>query len=78
MGNPVVVFTTYGDSRFVMKLRMFLDMALQILRYSPFVELKSDTVPQSAQFSNGDFSVTDFDTIRIRTTERYYKCNGRR
>ena len=51
-----------------LQLRMFLDMSANST-LSPFIELKSDAVPQSALFSNGDFSVTDFDTIRIRTTE---------
>ena len=58
-----------------MKLRMFLDISANST-LSPFIELKSDAVPQSALFSNGDFSVTDFDTVRIITTENT-KCKRR-
>ena len=59
-----------------LQLRMFLDMVLETLRHSPFIELKSDAVPQSALFSNGDFSVTDFDTVRTITTENTINSEG--
>ena len=49
---------------------MFLDMTANSTS-SPFVELKSDVVPQAAKFSNGDYSVADFDTIRTVTTDSH-------
>ena len=69
MGNPVVVFTTYGNSTFYETTNVSGHFANSTL--SPFIELKSDAVPQSALFSNGDFSVTDFDTVRTITTDSY-------
>ena len=68
MGNPKVVFTTYGNSSSFATTNVS-GHGSGNSTHSPFIELKSDAVPQSAIFSNGDFSVTDFDTIRIRTTE---------
>ena len=67
MGNPVVVFTTYGDEDSFATTNVSGHGSANST-HSPFNELKSDAVPQSAQFSNGDFSVTDFDTIRTITT----------
>ena len=54
MGNPAVVFTTYGEAA-----------TTNVSGHSnstSFIELKSDLVPRSGQFSNGDFQVSDFDT----------------
>jgi len=68
MGNPVVVFTTYGNSSSFATTNVS-GHGSGNSTHSPFIELKSDAVPQSAQFSNGDFSVSDFDTIRTKTTE---------
>jgi hypothetical protein len=74
MGNPVVVFTTYGNSSFYETTNVSGHSANST--QSPFVELKSDAVPQSALFSNGTFSVTDFDTVRIVTTENTINSEG--
>ena len=69
MGNPVVVFTTYGSAA--------TTNVSGHANSTSFVELKSDLVPQSAKFSNGDYSVTDFDTLRIHTSEDTYAANGK-
>ena len=69
MGNPAVVFTTYSINSSTSWATTNVSGHAANSTSSPFVELKSDAVPQSALFSNGDFSVTDFDTLRIRTTE---------
>jgi len=74
MGNPVVVFTTYdGDSDFA---TTNVSGHAANSTQSPFIELTSDAVPQSATFSNGDYSVTDFDTIRTITTVATEYANG--
>jgi len=68
MGNPAVVFTTYGEAA-----------TTNVSGHSnstSFIELKSDLVPRSGQFSNGDFQVSDFDTLRIRTTSDSIASNG--
>ena len=74
MGNPVVVFTTYGNSTFYETTNVSGHFANSTL--SPFIELKSDAVPQSALFSNGDFSVADFDTIRSTGLTATEYANG--
>ena len=61
MGNPAVVFTTYGSAA--------TTNVSGHANSTSFVELKSDKVPQAAKFSNGDYSVADFDKIRTITTE---------
>jgi len=68
MGDPAVVFTTYGNSSSFATTNVS-GHGSGNSTHSPFIELKSDAVPQSALFSNGVFSVTDFDTLRIVTTE---------
>ena len=69
MGNPVVVFTTYGS--------VATTNVSGHANSTSFVELKRDKVPQSAKFSNGDYSVTDFNTLRIHTSESTYFANGK-
>jgi hypothetical protein len=60
MGDPAVVFTTYGVAA--------TTNVSGHANSTSFVELKSDKVPQAAKFSNGDYSVADFDKIRTITT----------
>ena len=69
MGNPAVVFTTYGSAA--------TTNVSGHTNSTSFVELKSDTVPQAAKFSNGDYSVADFDTIRTITTENTINSTGK-
>ena len=69
MGNPAVVFTTYTINSSTSWATTNVSGHAANSTSSPFVELKSDVVPQAAKFSNGDFSVADFDTIRTITTE---------
>ena len=69
MGNPAVVFTTYSINSSTSWATTNVSGHAANSTSSPFVELKSDIVPQAAKFSNGDFSVADFDTIRTITTE---------
>ena len=69
MGNPAVVFTTYSINSSTSWATTNVSGHAANSTSSPFVELKSDVVPQAAKFSNGDFSVADFDTIRTITTE---------
>jgi len=83
MGNPAVVFTTYdGDSDGAGATTNVSGHAAAYSNgtanptESPFVELKSDKVPQSALFSNGDFSVTDFDTIRTTAVQNSVNSEG--
>jgi hypothetical protein len=64
MGNPAVVFTTYSINSSTSWATTNVSGHAANSTSSPFVELKSDKVPQAALFSNGDFSVADFDTIR--------------
>ena len=68
MGNPAVVFTTYGVAA--------TTNVSGHANSTSFVELKSDLVPQAAKFSNGDYSVADFDTIRTITTVTTQYANG--
>ena len=74
MGNPAVVFTTYKDDSDFATTNVSGHAANST--QSPFVELKSDLVPQSALFSNGDYSVTDFDLVRTITTKNSIAANG--
>ena len=67
MGNPVVVFTTYGGA---------VTTNVSGHDSSHFTELKSDVVPQAAKFSNGDYSVTDFDTVRSTGLTNTLYANG--
>ena len=69
MGNPAVVFTTYSINSSTSWATTNVSGHAANSTSSPFVELKSDLVPQAAKFSNGDYSVADFDTIRTITTE---------
>jgi len=69
MGNPAVVFTTYGVAA--------TTNVSGHANSTSFVELKSDLVPQAAKFSNGDYSVADFDTIRTITTENTINSTGK-
>ena len=78
MGNPAVVFTTYSINSSTSWATTNVSGHAANSTSSPFVELKSDEVPQAALFSNGDFSVTDFDTIRTITTENTINHNRRR
>jgi hypothetical protein len=73
MGNPAVVFTTYSINSSTSWATTNVSGHAANSTSSPFVELKSDVVPQAAKFSNGDYSVADFDTIRTRTTEVTHK-----
>ena len=78
MGNPAVVFTTYSINSSTSWATTNVSGHAANSTSSPFVELKSDVVPQAAKFSNGDYSVADFDTIRTITTEVTHKrhANG--
>ena len=69
MGNPAVVFTTYGVAA--------TTNVSGHANSTSFVELKSDLVPHAAKFSNGDYSVADFDTIRTITTENTINSTGK-
>ena len=69
MGNPAVVFTTYSINSSTSWATTNVSGHAANSTSSPFVELKSDVVPQAAKFSNGDYSVADFDSIRTITTE---------
>ena len=71
MGNPAVVFTTYSINSSTSWATTNVSGHAANSTSSPFVELKSDLVPQAAKFSNGDYSVADFDTIRTITTENH-------
>ena len=75
MGNPAVVFTTYSINSSTSWATTNVSGHAANSTSSPFVEIKSDLVPQSAKFSNGDFSVSDFDTVRIRTQENSVAAN---
>jgi len=74
MGNPAVEFITYDSGSDFATTNVSGHAANST--QSPFVELNSDAVPQSATFSNGDYSVTDFDTIRTITTVATEYANG--
>ena len=78
MGNPAVVFTTYGEiaTTNVSGHAGAYTNGTANPANTPFVELKSDLVPQAAKFSNGDYSVTDFDVVRTRTTKNSIAANG--
>ena len=65
MGNPAVVFTTYSINSSTSWATTNVSGHAANSTSSPFVEIKSDLVPQSAKFSNGDFSVTDSHTKKI-------------
>ena len=73
MGNPAVVFTTYSINSSTSWATTNVSGHAANSTSSPFVEIKSDLVPQAAKFSNGDYSVADFDTIRTRTTKVTHK-----
>ena len=73
MGNPAVVFTTYSINSSTSWATTNVSGHAANSTSSPFVEIKSDLVPQAAKFSNGDFSVADLDTIRTRKTEVTHK-----
>ena len=75
MGNPIVVFTTYAQN--ATHSHATTNVAGHAGAYTngtanpantPFVELKSDLVPRSETFSNGDHTVSDFDTVRTHTS----------
>jgi hypothetical protein len=68
MGNPAVVFTTYSINSSTSWATTNVSGHAANSTSSPFVELKSDLVPQAALFSNGDYQVSDFDLVRITTT----------
>ena len=76
MGNPAVVFTTYSINSSTSWATTNVSGHAANSTSSPFVELKSDVVPQAAKFSNGDYSVADFDTIRTITTENTINATG--
>ena len=77
MGNPAVVFTTYSINSSTSWATTNVSGHAANSTSSPFVELKSDLIPRSALFSNGDFSVSDFDTVRTITTEDSVHANGK-
>ena len=76
MGNPAVVFTTYSINSSTSWATTNVSGHAANSTSSPFVELKSDKVPQAALFSNGDFSVADFDTIRSTGLTATLHANG--
>jgi len=69
MGSPGVEFITYGSAA--------TSNVSGHANSTSFIELKSDVVPQAAKFSNGDYSVADFDTIRTITTENTINATGK-
>ena len=75
MGNPAVIFTTYGNSSSFATTNVS-GHGSGNSTHSPFIELKSDAVPQAAKFSNGDFTVTDFDTLRSTGLTATEYANG--
>ena len=77
MGNPAVVFTTYSINSSTSWATTNVSGHAANSTSSPFVELKSDLIPRSALFSNGDYSVSDFDTVRTITTESSVAANGK-
>ena len=76
MGNPVLKFTTYSINLTHSWATTNVSGHAANSTSSPFVELKSDAVPQSAKFSNGDYSVTDFDLVRTITEVGTLYANG--
>ena len=72
MGNPVVKFTTYS----INSSTSWATTNVSGHDSSHFIELKSDKVPQAAKFSNGDYSVTDFDTVRSTGLTNTLYANG--
>ena len=77
MGNPAVVFTTYSINSSASWATTNVSGHAANSTSSPFVELKSDLVPRAGQFSNGDYTVSDFDNIRTVTTEDSVAANGK-
>ncbi len=77
MGNPIVVFTTYTINSSTSWATTNVSGHAANSTSSPFVELKSDLVPRSDTFSNGDFQVSDFDTVRTIATENSVHANGK-
>ena len=77
MGNPAVVFTTYSINSSTSWATTNVSGHAANSTSSPFVELKSDLVPRSDTFSNGDFQVSDFDTVRTIATENSVHANGK-
>ena len=49
MGAPSVIFTTYAENE------EGANLTTNVAGTHSYVELRSDLVPQSALFSNGDF-----------------------
>ncbi len=76
MGNPAVVFTTYSINSSTSWATTNVSGHAANSTSSPFVELKSDLVPRSDTFSNGDYQVSDFDTVRTVTTETTVNSAG--
>jgi hypothetical protein len=76
MGNPAVVFTTYSINSSTSWATTNVSGHAANSTSSPFVELKSDKVPQAALFSNGDYSVADFDTIRTTAVQNSVNSEG--
>ena len=76
MGNPAVVFITYSINSSTSWATTNVSGHAANSTSSPFVELKSDLVPRSDQFSNGDYQVSDFDTVRTITTETTVNSSG--
>ena len=77
MGDPKVVFTTYStNATFTWATTNTSGHAAAYANgtanpaNTPFKEIKSDLVPRSETFSNGDYTVTDFDTVRTHTTHK--------
>ena len=75
MGRPAVVFTTYATN--ATHSWATTNVAGHAAAYAngttnpantPFKEIKSDLVPRSETFSNGDYTVSDFDTVRTHTS----------
>jgi hypothetical protein len=76
MGNPAVVFTTYSINSSTSWATTNVSGHAANSTSSPFVELQSDKVPQAAKFSNGDYSVADFDLIRTTGLTNTEYANG--
>jgi len=73
MGNPAVVFTTYSINSSTSWATTNVSGHAANSTSSPFVELKSDLIPRSALFSNGDFSSSFFSGFVISLIYGYLK-----
>ena len=76
MGNPTVKFTTYSINSSASWATTNVSGHAANSTSSPFVEIKSDLDPRSTIFSNGDYSVSDYDLIRTVTAAATINSSG--